>query len=61
MIGNWAFPAHDLADDELVHAGYLMLQHALSMPELEQWRLSSGRFQQIDIVTASAELTPHFR
>ena len=42
-IGKWAFPAHDLSDDELVHAGCLMLQHVLSMPELERWRLSSGK------------------
>ena len=43
MIGHWDFSAHDLSDDELVHAGFLILQHALTMPELEAWRLPTGK------------------
>lgn len=42
-IGSWGFCAHDYSDDELVHAAFLMLQHALAMPELENWRLPAGK------------------
>jgi len=41
-IGNWSFCAHDFSEDELVYAGYRMLDHALQMPELEKWRMSKG-------------------
>lgn len=42
-IGSWLFSAHDFTDDELLHAALLMLQHALAMPELERWRISTGK------------------
>lgn len=42
-IGSWHFSAHDYTDDELLHAALLMLQHALTMPELEKWRISTGK------------------
>ena len=42
-VGSWQFSAHDFTDDELLHAALIMLQHALSMPELEQWRISTGK------------------
>ena len=38
-IGRWDFSAHDFSEDELVHAAFLMLQHALQMPDLEKWRI----------------------
>ncbi|KAL8737794.1 MAG: hypothetical protein Q9181_001328 [Wetmoreana brouardii] len=41
-IGSWSFPAHDFSEDQLVHAAFLMLQHALSMADLERWRLPAG-------------------
>lgn len=41
-IGKWTFSAHDLSDDELVHAAFLMLHHALKMPQLERWRIPAG-------------------
>lgn len=41
-IGRWQFCAHDFSDDELVVAASLMFSHALSMPELEQWRIPQG-------------------
>lgn len=41
-VGAWHFSAHDFTDDELLHAASIMLQHALTMPELEHWRLSTG-------------------
>ncbi|KAI9789871.1 MAG: 3',5'-cyclic-nucleotide phosphodiesterase [Candelina submexicana] len=40
-VGTWEFSAHDFSDDELLHAALLMLQHALQMPELEKWRLTT--------------------
>lgn len=44
-IASWYFSAHDFTDDELLHAALLMLQHALDMPALEKWRISTGMFQ----------------
>lgn len=41
-VGQWHFCAHDFSDDELVVAASLMFSHALSMPELEQWRIPPG-------------------
>ncbi|KAL8973165.1 MAG: hypothetical protein Q9183_000128 [Haloplaca sp. 2 TL-2023] len=41
-IAAWDFSAHDFSEDELLQAALLMLQHALSMPELERWRLSAA-------------------
>lgn len=41
-VGSWGFCAHDLTDDELVHAAFLMLRHALALPELDNWRLPAG-------------------
>jgi len=42
-VGGWDFSAHEFTDDELLHAALLMLQHALVMPGLERWRLSTGQ------------------
>ena len=44
VIGIWGFPAHDLTYDELTEASVLMLKHALTMPELEQWKMTDGEF-----------------
>ena len=41
-VGTWSFSAHDFTDDELLYGALIILQHALSMPELEKWRLSEG-------------------
>ena len=41
-VGSWDFSAHEFTDDELLHAALLMLQHALAMPQLEKWRISTG-------------------
>ncbi|KAL8999717.1 MAG: hypothetical protein Q9169_001534 [Polycauliona sp. 2 TL-2023] len=38
---SWDFSAHELSEDQLVHVAFLMLQHALNMPELERWRMSA--------------------
>lgn len=45
-IGNWHFSAHDFNDDELVEASALMFKHALSMPELAEWRIPTGKLGQ---------------
>jgi hypothetical protein len=41
-VGQWHFCAHDFTDDELVVASLTMFKHALSMPELEPWRIPTG-------------------
>ena len=41
-IGKWGFSAHDFSEDELLHAASLMIQHALTLPDLEQWRITAG-------------------
>lgn len=43
-VSQWHFCAHDFTDDELVVAALLMFKHALSMPELEAWRIPTGMF-----------------
>jgi len=45
-VGSWEFSAHDLSDDELQYAAFLMLEHTLGMPQLEKWRLSTGEVTQ---------------
>ncbi|KAE8144267.1 high affinity cAMP phosphodiesterase [Aspergillus avenaceus] len=45
QIGNWSFTAHDFSDDELVLGASVMLQHAFSMPNLEQWELTPGELR----------------
>ncbi|KAL8304267.1 hypothetical protein RB597_004494 [Gaeumannomyces tritici] len=43
MVADWHFCAHDLSDDDLIVAASSMLKHALSMPELERWRLPTDQ------------------
>lgn len=40
-VGHWSFSAHDFTSDELVFAARTMLQHALSVSELQKWRLTT--------------------
>ncbi|KAI5465824.1 hypothetical protein BGZ63DRAFT_348455 [Mariannaea sp. PMI_226] len=42
-IGSWRFCAHDFNDDELVVAALDMFKHALTMPELEHWRIPTDQ------------------
>jgi hypothetical protein len=46
-VGRWHFSAHDLSDDELLVAAMLMFRHALTMPELDRWRISTGKHTSI--------------
>ncbi|KAL8765141.1 MAG: hypothetical protein Q9209_007699 [Squamulea sp. 1 TL-2023] len=39
---SWNFSAHELSEDQLVHAAFLMIQHALNMTELQHWRISAA-------------------
>lgn len=42
-VGQWHFSAHDFCDDSLLVAASMMFKHALSMPELEPWRIPTGK------------------
>lgn len=42
-VGHWHFCAHDFSDDELIVAASIMFKHALSMPELEAWRIPTDQ------------------
>lgn len=42
-IGTWTFSAHEFTDEELLLGAVLMLEHALEIKELEQWRISRGK------------------
>lgn len=42
-IGKWSFCGHDFSEDELVYAGYLILNHALSVPFVDKWRIGRGK------------------
>ncbi|ETI28528.1 hypothetical protein G647_00978 [Cladophialophora carrionii CBS 160.54] len=39
-VGRWDFSGHDFTEDELVYAGYYMLNHCLEMEACEQWSMS---------------------
>jgi 3',5'-cyclic-nucleotide phosphodiesterase len=45
QVGGWAFSAHDFTEDELVFGACEMIQHALSMPGLDPWRLTPDELQ----------------
>ncbi|KAI4260409.1 MAG: hypothetical protein LQ352_000271 [Teloschistes flavicans] len=53
-INSWNFSAHDFSEDQLVHAAFLMLQHALNMPELERWRLSAADLKSFLLASRAA-------
>jgi hypothetical protein len=43
-VGQWHFCAHDFGDDQLLIAASIIFKHAFAMPELEQWRIPTGKF-----------------
>lgn len=53
-IGSWGFSGHDWAEEELIHAALLMLQHALSMPELVKWRISAPELKTFLMASRAA-------
>lgn len=60
-VADWNFCAHLFDDDELIVASATMFAHALCMPELEKWRISTGecrrRSTRPPLVAACTELT----
>jgi hypothetical protein len=62
-VGVWRFSAHSLTDDELVHAAFAMIGHAMAMPELEAWRLTKGllalRLDLGKLALTYSSRTPH--
>ena len=53
-VGSWHFSAHDFNDDELVEASALMFKHALSMPELKEWRIPADQLTSFLVACRSA-------
>jgi 3',5'-cyclic-nucleotide phosphodiesterase len=41
-VGRWDFDGHLFNEDELVYGGYCILNHAVQLPELKQWRVAEG-------------------
>lgn len=41
-VGHWHFDAHDFSEDELLVGAVFMFKHALALPDLERWRISTG-------------------
>ncbi|OAP59555.1 hypothetical protein AYL99_06853 [Fonsecaea erecta] len=39
-VGRWDFSGHDFTEDELVYAGYFILNHCLQMEECAQWSMN---------------------
>ncbi|OKL59677.1 hypothetical protein UA08_05273 [Talaromyces atroroseus] len=53
-VGVWRFSAHSLSDDELVHAAFAMIGHAMAMPELEPWRLTKVELRTFLLASRAA-------
>jgi 3',5'-cyclic-nucleotide phosphodiesterase len=45
QVGSWKFSAHEFTEDELVFGACEMIQHALTMPGLDNWRLTPDELQ----------------
>ncbi|KAL2260511.1 hypothetical protein VTK26DRAFT_5455 [Humicola hyalothermophila] len=60
-VGRWHFSAHDFTDDELVVAALVMFKHALSMPELDPWRIPTDQLYRFLIACRAAynEFVPY--
>ncbi|KAI6091089.1 HD-domain/PDEase-like protein [Hypoxylon rubiginosum] len=53
-VGKWHFCAHDFCDDSLLIAAILMFKHALSAPELSQWRIPTDQLTSFLVATRAA-------
>ncbi|KAK4190435.1 3',5'-cyclic-nucleotide phosphodiesterase regA [Podospora australis] len=43
-VSDWYFNAHDFTeDDDLILVALVIFEHALSMPELKEWRIPTGQ------------------
>ncbi|OQE39369.1 hypothetical protein PENCOP_c007G08954 [Penicillium coprophilum] len=45
QVGSWDFCAHDFTEDELVFGACEIIQHAFTMPGLDNWRLTPDELQ----------------
>ncbi|KAJ5788702.1 hypothetical protein N7457_003692 [Penicillium paradoxum] len=54
QIGSWDFSAHDFTEDELVFGACEMIQHALTMPGLDRWRLTPDELQNFLLACRAA-------
>lgn len=43
-VGKWHFSAHDFTNDELLECAVVILEHALKMPEVEQYRIDRSEW-----------------
>lgn len=53
-VGLWRFPVHDLSEDELAFAACTMLEHAMTMPEVEHWRLTKNELRTFILASRAA-------
>lgn len=53
-IADWDFSAHDLSEDELMYASVTMLEHALRIDGMEEFRLPTGTLRCFASVEASS-------
>ncbi|KAL6715902.1 3',5'-cyclic-nucleotide phosphodiesterase [Lecanora helva] len=53
-VGSWGFSGHDWSEEELIHAALIMLQHALTLPELEKWRMSPAELKTFLMASRAA-------
>ncbi|CAG7926170.1 unnamed protein product [Penicillium olsonii] len=54
QVGSWRFSAHEFTEDELVYGACEMIQHALTMPGLDHWRLTPDELQTFLLACRSA-------
>ncbi|KAB5570804.1 3'5'-cyclic nucleotide phosphodiesterase [Coniochaeta sp. 2T2.1] len=53
-VASWHFCAHDFSEDELIVVSAVMFEHALSMPELEKWRIPTEQLHGFLIACRAA-------
>lgn len=46
-IGLWSFSAHEFSDDELVYGALRILQHAMTVDDLNRWAQPARMYDQI--------------
>lgn len=56
-VARWHFSAHEFTEDELIVASSVMFEHALSMSELEAWRIPKGESAPLRIVTGHCSVS----
>jgi 3',5'-cyclic-nucleotide phosphodiesterase len=54
QLASWKFSAHEFTEDELVFGACEILQHALTMPGLDHWRLTPDELQNFLLACRAA-------